>query len=134
MKLLLMLAGFTGALLFTGCSEDEPFATITTTTNASELDGDVTGDGGSASRTFAWNNSRTTAEYNMDITSTKGGSMNLVIKDADGTVVLDRTLQKGVGDDSASGVSNTGIPGEWEVTITLTNFNGDGSFSISQGT
>ncbi len=121
-----------GSVLLTGCKK-ELFATITITATGSDLDGDVTGDGGSTSQTYTWNNPQTTANWNKDITSSAGGSFRLVIKDADGAIVLDNTLTKGVGDDSASGVTNAGTVGDWQVTVTLTDFNGDGSFSISPG-
>jgi hypothetical protein len=69
----------------------------------------------------------------MDITAAKGGSFRLVMADADGNVVSDQTLTRGVGDDSKSGVSSQGTPGDWTITITLTEFAGDGSFSINPG-
>jgi hypothetical protein len=129
--LLLSIAGLSSVLL-TSCKE-EPFATITIDETGSDLGGDVTGDGGSTSQTYTWNNSLTTADWNMDITASAGGSFRLLIKDADGATVLDNTLTKGVGDDSASGVTSAGTAGDWQVTVTLTDFNGDGSFSLSPG-
>jgi hypothetical protein len=129
--LLLSIAGLSSVLL-TSCKE-EPFATITIDETGSDLGGDVTGDGGSTSQTYTWNNSLTTADWNMDITASAGGSFRLLIKDADGATVLDNTLTKGVGDDSASSVTSAGTAGDWQVTVTLTDFNGDGSFSLSPG-
>jgi hypothetical protein len=32
-----------------------------------------------------------------------------------------------------SGVTAAGVKGNWTVTITLTSFNGSGSFSLSEG-
>lgn len=133
--LLLLLIAFVG--FFTSCKDDAPapVAAITyTPTATNSVDGDVTGNGGSATKTYTWQNSRATAEYNMDITSTKGGKMQVNIKDAAGNTVLDHTLEAGVTPDSKSGVTATGTEGAWTVTVTLTNFNGDGSFSLSQGT
>jgi hypothetical protein len=98
-----------------------------------DIDGDFYGDGGSASRTFFWQNSLSTAEYNADITATSNGSFNMNVKDADGKVVLDKSLRGGMEPDSFSGVTSAGKPGIWSVTITLTSFNGDGSFSLSEG-
>lgn len=124
-------------IVLASCSEDEePIATIkvnpvNTTTNA--VDGDVTGNGGSASRTFTWDNSRPTAEYNMDMT-VSGGSFQMIIKDAAGTVVLDYTLVKGQTADSKSGVSASGVSGTWTIEVHLKNFNGSGSYDLSQGT
>lgn len=125
-------------IVLASCSEDDdPTATIkvnpvNTTTNT--VDGDVVGNGGSATKTFTWENSRPTAEYNMDMTVTSGGSFQMVIKDAAGTVVSDQTLVKGQTPDSKSGVSASGTAGSWTIIITVKNFNGDGSYSLSQGT
>jgi len=93
-------------------------------------DGDVTGASGTASATTTWSTSTTQAEYSMDITAAGGGSFQLIIKDDVGTVVLDKTLTKGVGDDSASGCTAAGTAGTWSITITVTNFNGDGSYTV----
>lgn len=125
-------------IVLASCSEDdEPTATIkvnpvNTTTNA--VDGDVTGNGGSASKTFTWANSRPTAEYNMDMTVSAGGSLQMIIKDAAGTVVLDYTLVKGQTPDSKSGVTASGVSGTWTIEIHAKNFNGNGSYDLSQGT
>lgn len=129
--LLLSMVGLSSVLL-TSCKE-ELFATVTFTETGSDLGGDVTGDGGSRTQSFKWNNSLQTVDWNMDITASSGGSFNLSIADADGNNVLNQTLVVGQGDDSKSGVSNSGTAGEWTVTVTLTDFNGDGSFSISPG-
>ena len=118
---------------FTACKDDEPTANVRIESVGSDLGGDVTGDGGSTTQSFQWNNSLSTAEYNMDITAGRGGSFQLQLIDADGNTVLDRTLVKGQGDDSRSGVSTAGTAGSWTVIVTLTNFSGDGSFSLSPG-
>ncbi|TXC78817.1 hypothetical protein [Luteibaculum oceani] len=96
-------------------------------------DGDVTGRGGNATATHTWNNSLNQAELNMDITSSKGGTYTIVVLDADNNEVLNETLTAGVGDDSLTQCSAAGVPGEWKVTITLSKFNGDGSFTLSAG-
>ena len=69
----------------------------------------------------------------MDITAAKGGSFQLLVKDANGKVVLDKTVVAGQGEDSRSGVTTAGASGEWTVTVNLTDFIGDGSFSLSKG-
>lgn len=132
-RTLALAAIVTIGLSFTGCSKDEPFASVSINETGSDVGGDVTGDGGSTSQSYTWNNPLSTADYNMDITSAAGGNMNLMIADADGTMVLDQTLTVGVGDDSKSGVTSAGAAGPWTITVTLTNFNGDGSFSLSPG-
>lgn len=58
----------------------------------------------------------------------------MVVKDANGNTVLDKSLNGATEPDSFSGVTSAGTAGIWSVTIILTNFNGDGSFSLSQGT
>tara|TARA_R110001606_G_scaffold260183_1_gene407920 strand:+ start:4937 stop:5287 length:351 start_codon:yes stop_codon:yes gene_type:complete len=98
-----------------------------------DVDGDFEGNGGSATRTFVWQNNLSRADYNADITATAGGFFNMVVRDADGETVLDRSLNGATEPDSFSGVTSAGTSGIWSVTITLTSFNGDGSFSLSEG-
>ncbi|GAB3538392.1 hypothetical protein GCM10027443_33220 [Pontibacter brevis] len=130
MVFILAAAGF-----LSSCEKEEEthmanveFTSVTT----GDVDGDVTGNGGSSSKTYTWQNTSSKAEYNMDITATKGGSFQLLMKDANGQLVLDKTLVAGDSEDSKSGMTSTGAPGAWTVTVILTNFNGDGSFSISK--
>jgi hypothetical protein len=115
------------------CSKDEPFASVSINEVGSDLGGDVTGDGGSIVESYNWNNPLSTVDWNMDITTVSGGTFNLKIVDSDGTTVLDQALTAGQGDDSRSGVSAAGTSGQWTITVRLTSFNGDGSFSISPG-
>ena len=97
-----------------------------------DVDGDVEGAGGTASDTIIWDsNSKPRGDYSMDITAASGGSFQFIVKDAGNTVVLNQTLTSGVGDDSKSGVSASGTAGIWTLIIHLTDFSGDGSFSIS---
>ncbi len=117
-----------------GCSkDDEPMAKVNITAQNTDFDGDVTGQGGSLNKSYTWSNPLSTVDYNMDITATATGSFQLILQDAEGAVVLDRTIVAGQGEDSRSGVSQTGVAGEWTVQIVLSNFKGDGSFSISPG-
>lgn len=131
-----LIAIFT-LVLTTSCSSDDsgPTADISVKTNAgsSDFDADVIGTGGSVSKSYAWNNNLSTVDYNMDITAATGGSFQLVLKDVNGLIVLDKTLNGGTEPDSYSGVSSQGEPGEWTVIVTLNEFMGDGSFSISEG-
>lgn len=92
--------------------------------------GDFTGNGDSGVYSFVWDNSSSKAELNYDIT-TSGGSVTFVLKDAKGNEVLNETRSAGSGEDSFSGVSEEGKKGKWLVEITLTNFNGDGSYSLT---
>jgi hypothetical protein len=134
LKLSLLTFIFTA---FVACSKDDG-PTITASVNNitmsnANFNGDVTGNGGSATETFIWNNAEATADYNMDITSAATGSFRFVMKDANGATVLDQTLQGDVEPDTFSGVTNAGTAGDWTITLTLTNFIGDGSYSASAG-
>ena len=131
---------FLFALLFgltTSCSSDDdngPTATINITTNvAGDIGGDFTGNGGSTSQTATFINGSTTADVNFDITGATGGTFRLLVQDSQGVTVLDESLTGGVEPDSFSGVTSAGTAGDWTITMTLTNFSGDGSYSISQG-
>lgn len=121
---------------FTSCSSDDDGSTVNITVNegpSGDIGGDFTGNGGNGSRTISWTNNLATADYNADITATASGTFQMVVADANGTVVLDRTLNGASEPDSIDGVTNFGEPGNWTVTITLTSFNGDGSYSLSAG-
>ena len=134
-----LLTIFTAMVLFIGtfssCSDDDgPTVNITVNEGPSgDIGGDFTGNGGNGSRTINWTNTLATADYNADITSTATGTFQMVVADANGTVVLDRSLNGAIEPDSFSGVTDAGEPGNWTVTITLTSFNGDGSYSLSAG-
>ncbi|MGZ2369592.1 hypothetical protein ACXR6G_07380 [Ancylomarina sp. YFZ004] len=132
---LLILTIFSINLLLTSCdSDDDAFANITLNEgNTGDIGGDFTGNGGDNSQTFNWQNSLSTAEYNADITSSANGIFQMIVKDSEGTTVLDRSLNGSVEPDSYSGVTSEGVSGAWTVTINLTDFNGDGSFSLSEG-
>ncbi len=148
----LKLSTFVFALVFfTSCSnDDDTFANVTVNGtrvtsspsdfvvgDRSDFNGDIdasfTGNGGSATRIFSWNNNLTTADYNADITATSDGSFQIIVRDSEGTIVLDRTIDGGSEPDSIDGVTAVGVSGIWTVTIEVSNFNGDGSFSLSEG-
>ena len=130
------------SFVFASCSDD-PEPKIQVRANnivvengddfAGAINGDFTSKGGSGSRTFNWQNSMTTADYNADITATTEGVFNIVVTDADANIVLDETIDSNSPDDSIDGVTAAGTAGIWSVTITLTNFDGDGSYSLSEG-
>ncbi len=98
-----------------------------------DIDASFTGNGGSTTRMFSWNNNLTTADYNADITATTDGTFNMIVTDADANIVLNRSLNGAVEPDSFSGVTDAGTAGIWTVTITVESFSGDGSFSLSEG-
>ncbi len=98
-----------------------------------DIDASFTGNGGTATRIFSWNNNLSTADYNADITATSEGSFRMIVEDSEGVVVLDRSIQGGTEPDTIGGVTSAGASGIWTVTIEVTNFTGDGSFSLSEG-
>lgn len=138
-------------VLLTSCSkDDDSFARITVNGtqltaspsdfivgDRSDFNGDVdasfTGRDGSADRIFSWNNNLSTADYNADITAGSEGSFRMIVEDSEGVVVLDRSIQGGTEPDTIGGVTSAGTSGIWTVTIQVTNFTGDGSFSLSEG-
>ncbi|SEA32827.1 hypothetical protein SAMN05443667_103264 [Flavobacterium gillisiae] len=135
-KLLTILIAMTLFIgTFTSCSnDDESNVNITVNEGPSgDIGGDFTGKGGNGSRTITWTNNLTTADYNADITATASGIFQIVVADANGTVVLNRSLNGNTDPDSIDGVTSVGKPGKWTVTITLTSFKGDGSYSLSAG-
>lgn len=119
----------------TSCSDDDgPTVNITVNEGPSgDIGGNFTSDGGNGSRTVNWTNNLGTADFNADITATANGNFQIIVADANGTVVLDRTLNGGTEPDTIDGVTEVGEPGNWTVTINLTSFNGDGSYSLSGG-
>ncbi len=101
---------------------------VDVTSTGSDPAGDFTGEGDTGTYSFVWDNSSDKAELNYDIT-TNSGSVTFVLKDAKGDEVLNQTRSAG-GDDTFSGESSEGKAGKWLVEITLTDFNGDGSYSL----
>lgn len=142
--ILVLLIAFGCAM--TGCSSDDdnanPEARVRVNGSVlfddgddffGDVDGDFTGNGGSVSRVFVWQNSLTTADYNADITATSEGSFRMEVRDANNSVVLDKSISGNAEPDSIDGVTDAGASGLWSVTITLNSFKGDGSFSLSEG-
>ncbi len=131
------------AILIVSCDkDDDSFANVTVNGtllvgDRSDFNGDIdasfTGNGGSASRSFIWNNNLNTADYNADITALAQGTFRIIVKDSEGTTVLDRTIDGNTEPDTIGGVTSSGASGIWTVTIQVTDFNGDGSFSLSEG-
>lgn len=101
----------------------------TINTSSTNTSGDVKGAGGTASKTWTFTNNKTTVGWDMSIDATSG-SFQLVLKDASGVSVLDKTLTAGSGPQDAAGTSSAGTAGTWTATITLTKFNGTGDYSF----
>ena len=122
--------------------DDDSFARVTVNGtllvgDRSDFNGDIdasfTGNGGSASRSFIWNNNLNTADYNADITTATEGTFRMIVEDSEGTIVLDRSIDGSTDTDTIGGVTSQGASGIWTVTIQVTDLNGDGSFSLSEG-
>jgi hypothetical protein len=95
-----------------------------------EARGDFFGDGDSGTFSFVWENTERKATVNFDVTTAPGGSCQIILKDATGKEVFNKTRPEG-GADTFSGVSEEGKKGKWLVTINLTNFDGDGTYDIA---
>ncbi|HCQ30251.1 MAG TPA: hypothetical protein DIU39_08200 [Flavobacteriales bacterium] len=140
-KLNVVLLAITIALFSTSCKkkyakydnmevvENTYTGNVLITSTGSDPGADFTGVGNSGKYSFVWDNPKKRAELNYDIT-TPSGSVQFIINDAKGKEVLNVTRSAG-GDDTFSGVSDEGKKGKWLITIIFTNFDGDGSFSIS---
>jgi hypothetical protein len=139
-----MMATFAMAAIFMlSCNkDDDAYARVTVNGtllvgDRSDFNGDIdasfTGNGGSVSHAFIWNNSLNTADYNADITASKAGTFRMIVEDSEGIVVLDRTINGGTEPDTIGGVTSSGASGIWTVTIQVSDFTGDGSFSLSEG-
>lgn len=94
--------------------------------------GDFTGNNESGTYSFAWVNPENSADVNFDVTTSGGGTVQMVINDAKGDEVLNKTRPEG-DNDTFSGVSSKGRKGTWLITLIFSDLNGDGSFSISPG-
>jgi len=105
---------------------------VAPTSTGSDPAADFTGNGDSGTYSFAWENSGKKASLNFDITSPTG-SVQIILNDKKGKEVLNQTLTGGADVDTYAGVSEEGKAGMWKVTVVLTNFDGDGSYSIHPG-
>ncbi len=121
--------------VYTGCSSEKN-AQIMWQDVGDCMGGDVTGGGlrgGTKEETRSWYNYRARAEVNMDITAAGKGTLTVILKDANGNEVFSQTLSRKSGDDTFSGVSTSGTPGTWTITVRVEKFKGDGSFSVCPG-
>ncbi len=140
MKLIMLSLALIGFVVFTSCQKYRKYdnsevisntyaGAVLVTSTGTDPAGDFEGDGDSGEYSFAWENSKKKADARFDIT-TNTGSVQMIIYDARGNEVLNETRSAG-GNDTFSGVSQEGKKGMWKVTLILTNFNGDGSYSIN---
>jgi hypothetical protein len=109
--------------------EDNYTGTVDVTSTGTNPAGDFEGDGNSGTYSFAWENSKKRAHLNFDITS-PSGSVQMILNDARGNEVLNQTITGGNSVDTYSGLSEEGTAGMWLVTVVLTDFDGDGSYSL----
>lgn len=109
--------------------EDNYTGTVDVTSTGTNPAGDFEGDGNAGTYSFAWENSKKRAHLNFDITS-PSGSVQMILNDARGNEVLNQTITGGNSVDTYSGLSEEGAAGMWLVTVILTDFDGDGSYSL----
>ena len=95
-----------------------------------EARGDFTGNGDSGTFSFVWENTEKKATVDFDVSTAPGGSCQIILNDARGKEVFNKTRPEG-GNDSFSGLSEEGKKGKWLVTIKLTNFDGDGTYDVT---
>ncbi len=135
-----LFVGIIGMALITSCGKYNDYSdneviensytgNVLVTSTGSDPAADFTGDGDSGTYSFAWVNSGKKASLNFDITS-QTGSVQFILNDKKGNEVLNQTLVGGSDVDTYAGVSEEGKAGTWKVTMILTNFDGDGSYSL----
>ena len=95
-----------------------------------EARGDFEGSGDTGTFSFVWENTSEKATVNFDVSTTEGGSCQIILNDAKGNEVFNKTRPQD-GNDTFSGISEEGKKGNWLVTINLTDFNGDGTYDIT---
>ena len=94
-----------------------------------ELHGDFDGNGDSGELSFVWDNQRIKADIDFFVTSASGGTVQIILNDANGKEVFNQTIPEGA-NDSFSGLSEEGKIGKWLVTIILKNIDGNGGYDI----
>ncbi|WP_224489861.1 hypothetical protein [Robertkochia flava] len=126
---------------FNSCSliepqEDDLHARITLDPDISKgVSGEVSGDGGNEVRILRWTNPETTATLNLELVPGTDGNIIVRVHDAERMEVLKRywSLEDADGAFVISGVSAGGASGLWSVSISLSNFEGDGSYAVING-
>jgi len=98
-------------------------------TGSVEALGDFTGSGDSGTFSFVWENTEKKADIQFDVTTEPGGTCQIILNDAKGKEVFNKTRPEG-GNDTFSGQTEEGKQGKWLVSIKLTNFDGDGTYDI----
>ena len=137
----IVFAVIAAGFMMTGCQkygkydnmevvENSYAGSVMITSTGSDPAGDFTGENESGIYSFVWDNSSEKAQLNFDVT-TSSGSVQFKVYDSKGEEVLSETRSAGAGEDTFSGVSAAGKKGNWLIEIIITDFNGDGSFSIS---
>lgn len=117
------------AYTFTSCSREGDLTATINTNEPNNISGDVSGNGGSVTKTWTFENTNVRAGWDMSIDAS-AGSFRLVLEDVEGTSVVDQTLTAGSGPQSADGTSEDGVAGTWTATLTLTGLKGSGDYSF----
>ncbi len=106
--------------------------TVDVTSTGADPAADFEGSGDSGTYSFAWENDGKTASVNFDVTTSGNGTAQMIVRDSKGDEVLNET-RPSVGNDTFAGTTSEGKKGTWLITLVLTNFNGDGSYSVHSG-
>jgi len=77
-------------------------------------------------RTYTWSNSGTQATISFTATI-QNGTANVVIKDADDTVVYNKALTRDFSEPTSAGVA-----GDWTIVLTLGNLSGTMEFTAEK--
>lgn len=100
--------------------------------NGGDAEATFSGTGNSGYKTVTWNNSLKNTNWDMSLSNATSGTFQLQVWDAQHVLVLDKTLTVGAGANSLSGTTTTGAAGgNWTIKITVSNFKGTGSFSLT---
>jgi len=98
--------------------------------NDSDPDGNFTGNGNSGTFAFAWINSKEKAKVKLSLDNSSSGNVQIILNDAKGKEKFKKSLTGGDNDISFEEFSEAGKIGTWKITLTFSNFNGNGSFEI----
>ena len=135
---LLMTLSFSlsSCFLIDPVEEDDFEARISLDADISKgVSGEVYGDGGHEVRILRWTNPGTSVTLILELMPGTDGDIVVRVNDAERMEVLNRywSAEEANGSFVISGVSAEGAPGLWSVSISLSNFDGDGSYSVTNG-
>jgi hypothetical protein len=126
MRPLLATVALLSALALAGCTAGQQ--ACTSQSGSFSCGGQLANKSGTESHT--WSNPSTKAQVSWG-GQAASGSFTLTILDAQGKQVYSRTVS-GAGQSGASGSTSTGMPGDWTVRLTYSDFTGQMGLSVTQ--